>query len=377
MHMIVSRSARDYGGWDRLARSHPVYLSAGWLDFVDNDGVADGLYLIGAVDGSPRVALSAHRTNVRCHPRYLPARVFHGAPSAMLTFGGRSGYLSGVLAEPGLSGIDVTAELAALIEAATDRLRAESWWWPYLPVDSAVQVAKTARHTGASGQAHLVAADYVIDVCGSTMDDHIAALATRGRRQNFRYEARAFDASSLVIRQVDIEESATELAALIVNVATKYGNKRTVPGMTQYLRSHAQYLGQHAVCFACFDNDTVIACAIALRWGDTLYSRAVGFDYPRLHGVGEYAQLSVHQNLRHCYEHGIRTLHLGLTAGQAKCSRGAYARPLWAITSRSVPARSLADSIAAITADMSTSEATTFTERVRRDHERITAELRP
>jgi hypothetical protein len=103
--------------------------------------------------------------------------------------------------------------------------------------------------------------------------------------------------------------------------------------MRARLRRQAEHLASRAVVFGCFDGDVVIGFALAYQWGDELALRMVGFDYERLRGAGEYAQLAVHAPLRYCYEQGLRRLHLGTGSYPAKCRRGARIRPLWAVTS--------------------------------------------
>lgn len=103
--------------------------------------------------------------------------------------------------------------------------------------------------------------------------------------------------------------------------------------MSARLRRQGEHLESRAVVFACFDGNTVVGFALAYRWGGELALRVVGFDYGRLAGADEYAQLAVHAPLRYCYEHGLRRLHLGTESYEAKCRRGARARPLWAVTS--------------------------------------------
>ena len=53
----------------------------------------------------------------------------------------------------------------------------------------------------------------------------------------------------------------------------------------------------------------------ALRLADELALRAVGLDYERFSGAGDYAQLAVHAPLGYCYQH--RLCRLG-RAGQAQ-----------------------------------------------------------
>ncbi len=157
-----------------------------------------------------------------------PARTLEfpsGTPSIasdVLTLGGRRGFLSGVLVARDL-GRDAGAEhLAGLIRHATSTACAQgaAWWWPYL-ISSEVDVVMAAgnRLGGRAGPGvHLVGADCVIDVVGTTVDDHVAALPTRQRRTNFRREEKRFIDSGLEVRRVSLPEYWPHLGPLLAAV---------------------------------------------------------------------------------------------------------------------------------------------------------------
>src|SRR5262249_45615976 len=145
---------------------------------------------------------------------YVAARALDPLPEApsagVLTLGGRRGFLSGVLVAPGTGRSAAAGHLAELIGRATGAAhgRGAAWWWPYLLTgDVDVVLAAGGRLGGpARPGVHLAGADCVIDVAGTTVDDHVAALPTRQRRTNFRREDTRFAASGLQIRQVSLGE---------------------------------------------------------------------------------------------------------------------------------------------------------------------------
>jgi hypothetical protein len=304
--MIVEAAVpHEIPGWDDLAANRTCYLSADWLRFVDTDGVGRSRYL-GHAAGD----------------RLVAALCTHASPDAdVLTLGGRRGFLSSVLVAPGSSG-----QHAELLRHATD---GASWWWPYLPAPDVDLVLAAGGRLGI----RLIGADCVIDLVGSGVDDHVAALPTRQRRTNFRREQRRFADSKLEIRRVALCDYWPRLGVLLAAVQHKYGHQQSAEDLGVRLRLQGEHLGERAVVFACFAGDTVIGFALALRGGDELALRAVGFDYERLTAADEYAQLAVHAPLHYCYENGLRRLHLGTDSDEAKCRRGARSRPLWAVTS--------------------------------------------
>ena len=123
--------------------------------------------------------------------------------------------------------------------------------------------------------------------------------------------------------------------------------------------------------FGCFDHDVVIGFALVNQWGDELALRALGFDYERLLGVDEYAQLAMHAPLRHCYEQGLHRLNLGIESDEAKIRRGARPRPVWAVTSLpGADSDGLARTVGRLTASMPAAETESFTTQVAQSWQR-------
>jgi uncharacterized protein len=365
---------QEVPGWDELAAGRSFYTSADWLRFADTDRVARSQYLGLSVDGRLVAALSSHWAREEVDNGYVATRTLElpsGAPigDRVLTLGGRRGFLSGVLVAPDLDRSAAADHLATLIgrAVAAGPAPGAAWWWPYLlSSDIDVVVAARARLGGTAGAGvHLVGADYVIDVVGSTIDDYVKALPTRLRRANFRREARRFTDSGLEIRRIELADYWARLGPLLAALQQKYGHRQSADEIAAALRRHAEHLGSRAVVFGCFDHDVVVGFALVNRWGDELTLRALGFDYERLSGVDEYAQLAMHAPLRHCYEHGLHRLLLGIESDEAKIRRGARPRPVWAVTSLpGADSNGLARTVRRLTASMAAPETESFTTQV-------------
>lgn len=371
-------------GWDQLASERSFYVAADWLRFADTDRAARSHYLGLSSSGRLVAALSSHWAPDEVDAGYDAARTLElpsGAPSTgngVLTLGGRRGFLSGVLVAPDIGRSAAAGHLAELIRRATGTAGAQgaAWWWPYLiSADVDLVMAAGSRLGGTAGPGvHLIGADCVIDVTGTTVDDHVAALPTRQRRTNFRREEKRFIDSGLEIRRVSLPEYWPHLGPLLAAVQQKYGHRQSADEMRSRLRRQGEHLASRAVVFACFDDDIIVGFALAYRWGDELALRVVGFDYERLSGADEYAQLAVHAPLRYCYARGLRRLHLGTASYEAKCRRGARPRPLWAVTSLPGPdPDSHARTVRRITASMPAHESASFTAQVEQSWRRWAA----
>ena len=310
-------SAADVPGWDAAVAGRTFYACSDWLRFVDANGAGRPAYLRHGDS-----VLVTHWNHDEAHPDYrAPDTV--GVPPRLL-LGGRRGYLSGILAGP--------AGLPALVDAAMAATpEAEGWWWPYLPSEEVVTLVDVglveARHL------HFLGADCTVDVVGTDVDDHIAALPTQQRRTNARRERRRFAESGLELRQTRLSDVWQAAAPLLGQVQAKYGNevdRDYLAYLEDFLQGQAKHLDDRSVVFAAHDGDTMVAFSVGYQWGTELAIRIVGMDYDRLRDANEYAQVMIHAPLAHCYANGIRRLHLGMESYEAKCRRGAHIRGLWA-----------------------------------------------
>src|SRR6266516_2514307 len=382
--LFGAATPHEVPGWDQLASGRSFYVAADWLRFADTDRVARSQYLGLCMGGRLVAALSSHWAPDEVDADYVAARTLElpsGAPpidSGVLTLGGRRGFLSGALVAPGIGRSAAAEHLAELIRHATGTAwpQGAAWWWPYLiSSDVDVVMAAGSRLGGTAGPGvHLVGADCVIDVVGTTVDDHVAALPTRQRRTNFRREEKRFIDSGLKIRRVSLPEYWPHLGPLLAAVQQKYGHRQSADELGARLRRQGEHLASRAVVLGCFDDDIIVGFALAYQWGGELALRVVGFDYERLLGADEYAQLAVHAPLRYCYQHGLRRLHLGTESYEAKCRRGARPRPLWAVTS--LPGSdpdSLARAVRRIAASLPALESESFTAQVEQPWWRWTA----
>lgn len=327
--------------WETLTEAAPFYLGAEWLRFVDSAGGAEPRYSILARDGAPAAALVGHWNPEEAHPDYRPREALGDTGAPRLTLGGRRGYRSGLLHPPGTHADQVTADLAELLADALDHepRAAGAWWWPFLTTDEADLVLAAARLARPNAPAHLrlVGADCVMDLVGDGIDDFTDALPAKQRRTNFRRERRRFADSRLRSRRLRLSQVWEEAADLHAQVQRKYGHDTSVEHLRGFLSRMADHLDDRSVVFAAYDGDALIGFTLCFTFGRELTVRLNGLDYERLPGADEYANLTVHQPLCHCYDNGLTRLHLGMDSYDAKCRRGARVRPLWAVIGGTSP----------------------------------------
>jgi hypothetical protein len=325
LSFLDSDDVAGISGWDTLAAPHSFYASAGWLKYVDGDGISSPTYLA-AQDGSDTLAcLIRHPTRLENHSLYQYEKALPRLDQAIVhLLGGRRGFHSSVLAadrsRESLNG------LGNLIRHATE---GAAWWWPYLSADDAVLVREAV---GEPLGLHLLNAECIVHLDGKDLDDVADSLPTGQRRNAMRREQRRFERTGAVLRRLRFGDCWRELDPLIHQATSKYGSDLPEERRLAILRRHVEALDDSATVFACFDDGVMTAVSVAFEFGDELAVRLVGFAYDKLRGVGdEYAQVLMYEPMRYCLEKGLRRLNVGMDSFPAKCRRGAVAVPMWAV----------------------------------------------
>jgi predicted N-acyltransferase len=183
----------------------------------------------------------------------------------------------------------------------------------------------------------LSAADAVIDLPGCGFADYLDALP-RKRRWKVRHEIGVFGQAGLTLGVEPAEGCWRALAPLFGQVQRRYGHAADDDYCLRLLERQAAALGAHAVVLTLRDGGRLVGGVLAYPWGDTLYQRLVGLDYGRLQGRFEYFNLFFYHAARFGYERGLRRLHLGREAVEAKVNRGGRLRPLWSLKVPADPA---------------------------------------
>ncbi|MCG5439812.1 GNAT family N-acetyltransferase [Micromonospora foliorum] len=377
MNIMQAERAADLSGWGELAIDKTFYLNPRWLAYVDSDARGRGTYWGAYADGSLVAGVSSHNPLSLMSKAYNFSALFdvdtsHYSAPAIL--GGRQGYLSGFIRNQRFPAHVVESALAKLLRAIEAANPECGCWWPFLLFEDAESVLSASLLDGGIPQPHtrLARADCVIDLAGSSVEDHVEALPTANRRSHYRREAARFDRSPLRIKELRLSESWRDLAPLLANVQRKYGDHSPTEVYAASLARQAAMLDEDAVVFGCFLADRLVGFSLFYKTAGELSFRGVGFDYDALPGVGEYARLAVHAPLDFCYQRGIPRLNLGVSSYEAKVRRGARIRPLWSLLPpRAEHIPQAADLADARLGSMATSEAVRIEQTVRDQWRRL------
>ncbi|AKN74645.1 hypothetical protein QR97_37425 [Streptomyces sp. PBH53] len=318
----------DPGTWDTLAADH-FYSSSTWLRHcADYPGAA-----VGAVHAATAAGLAAVPTvefdgtqplNYHWH-KILAGRGLPALPAAGLLVGPRLAYQSHVLRDsddPALLG-----ELVARVRQAHDRLelREKACVAMYLGTED----VRLLRSAGVAAQPVLLEPDAWIEVPPGGWDAWLTTLTSK-RRVTVRREVRAFQEAGCRITHVGLPDCWEQLPALANSMAVKYGYPTRTPEFRVEFERYARMTGPAGRVALCHAPDgTLIGFCLYYVWGDAVYLRWASFDYDRLVGCEEYFNLVYYSQIRLAGELGVRWVHAGKKALEAKVLRGAELRPLW------------------------------------------------
>jgi hypothetical protein len=196
--------------------------------------------------------------------------------------------------------------------------------WPYLTGAHALEAA--ACHPLA--QAVLCTADTFVPVPAGGMRALEAAARSKDRRL-WRREQEQFARSATVEWTPLTAEVCTRITPLLAATRAKYGagGGSALIHRTLQAQLDTGVAGQAVVALARTRHDHVVrAAAVFYRHGSTLHGRYWGTDPAA--PPGAYFALTIYQAIDWAARHGMRRLHLSVSATAAKTRRGAQATPL-------------------------------------------------
>lgn len=244
-----------------------------------------------------------------------------------LFIGSRSGYLNQWLLHPGSRG-DPGRALRPLLSRALALSRelgcgsvAAMWMTSEAAGQLAAALPVRERLMLGSGSA-------VVDLGFADFDGYLATLSS-SRRHFVRRERARFAASGLTVSALPLSRCWQELARLAAPLQRKYGHGSSRAELEREFRRQADQLDRCSWVLLCRRGGRAVGFTLFYRWGEVLYGRAAGFDYPEVEGSAAYFNLAFYLPLEHALATHARQLHLGLASWQAKAMRGARLEPSW------------------------------------------------
>lgn len=332
--MANSLSEIHAAEWGSLASEGGFYLSHEWLRMVEADPSATAEYLLISNDHRIIAALPVYDVNTEPLGLYRPDHLADGRwPGHYLLAGARRGFINGILAAPDLNTEQRDEAFRLLLTAIGERVRArgaDGALFLHMTTVAADELL-SADHDGYAAKVPvLTIVDSAINVPGSSIDDYLAAISPQYRRK-IRREMRVFGEADYQTAEVRLAECLAEAGPLVCNLQHRYGHVDDDEVWQAELEQMAELLGERGVVFSCRHEGALAGFALGYPHDKTLYMRRCGFDYDRLRDAFEYFNLGYYLPLQYAYRQGLKRLHLGPTAYEAKVRRGAVLAPLWGV----------------------------------------------
>lgn len=313
--------------WDTLAAPGGLYASHAWLGSVEREPGAGVEYLLARRADHPgrlACALPLYDVETEYNPYYAHRRHLDllGLDGSWTLAGARRGYRYELPAAP-----DTGPELDALLAAALERAAARGARGLLFPFAT----TRTARLLWERGAAvALDGADATVTTDGAPFDEYLRKLSSK-RRIAVRHEFSTFRAAGYELGLEKLADCYTEAAPLLGQIQRKYGHEAHDEGMREYLAGQAEALGEYSRVFTARRSGRLVGFSLMYEFGDTLYARAVGFDYAETGKAFEYYALCYYLPVEYMHRQGLRRLHLGMETYEAKLARGARLGPLWSV----------------------------------------------
>jgi uncharacterized protein len=242
---------------------------------------------------------------------------------ALATFGSHHG----VAHAPGRTADQRRALMAALPELLSQtaaELGCRSVALLYVGEPEAAIVDDSASRAGYT--ATLLGAEGVLELPETTWEGYLEGLSKR-RRYQTKKELRSYEAAgwSTVVR-TGPDAFSEDLVALQVAHRLKYGLPGGEDRVRRDLNAVRDELGKSCVVFTAEREGRIGSFTLYLRTRDALFARTGG-TLPDARGC--YFAVDYHETARWAVENGIRRIHYGMAAYEAKVTRGCELRPRW------------------------------------------------
>lgn len=315
----------DRDAWDTLVPGSCFYQSHGWLRGQQRSEVATAAYTCVESDG----ALVAATPTYEFQAENAPPLPTIAEDQDVLRVGTRTGYHNEILlAEAGPGGTAETSDRLADLILGTAEFAAvrghEALLFDFLTTDSLRLIAGLFKV-----RAQLRSAEAIVRNDEGTFESYRKSLGRKFR--TCEQEMRRFESSGLRMETARLSRCIDEIAPLIGQTMDRYDASLHLSDIRGYLNEQARCLDGQSVVFRCIDEaDQLIGGSVCFAWRDTFYGRVAGFDYTRTRNAFEYFNACYYGPIRHMERNGLTTLHLGLSALEAKVRRGATLHPVWA-----------------------------------------------
>jgi hypothetical protein len=218
----------------------------------------------------------------------------------------------------------VMAALPELLLQAAGEIGCRSVALLYIGEPDAADVDESASRAGYAST--LLGAEGVLELADTSWEGYLAGLSKR-RRYQTRKELRTYEAAGFrTVVRTGPDAFSEDLVALQVAHRAKYGLPGGEDRVRRDLYAVRDELGESCVVFTAERDGQIGSFTLYLRTRDALFARTGG-TLPDAKGC--YFAVDYHETARWAVENGIRRVHYGMAAYEAKVTRGCELRPRW------------------------------------------------
>lgn len=310
--------------WDTLAAPAGFYLSHAWLRTLESDPHSDVTYiLVDDHNGSLVAALPVYTVYEEANQRYDVRRISDSGSYPELALGNRRGYRSALMLDPALRPAARAIALNLMRTVLTDLAGgrpARFWYVPDADLGLCLEVKGATKGRELSREA-------TIPIPPGGFEEY-SAMLPRGReirRERRIYLQRGYETVLESLRAI-----TAEVGPLLYQLEKKYGSTKEAAHYVAYYERLASSIDPGEV-LCCRRNGRLVGFCHFYAFGDGIWGRTVGFDYPHLQDGFEYFNLSCYELVEVAAARGKRRLHLGIESLAAKARRGAQIGSLWLV----------------------------------------------
>ncbi|MFF7469629.1 GNAT family N-acetyltransferase [Streptomyces sp. NPDC008092] len=318
-----------------------MYQSSGWLDFchADQPGRVGAVYTGSPARPEAGVPVTAVRSMGNSFYRWDELLTSRGLPSPGprgLMTGQHWGYHTQVLHHPALTLDEAAAallpELRRQADAPVTRELAGIEDRDPVPCMAMYLDDRTVaafRRAGVTAPPVLLQLEAWIPVPDGGWEGYLDSLGYK-RSVRVRRDRRRFEEAGYRVEQLTLDECCEEAGHLLACTQRRYGHAADAKAFAASFEDQARAMrGRTEVFLARTAEGRPVGFCLYYVWGDSLYLRAAGFDYEALTGAAEYFNVVYYLPLQQASGRGVRRMHAGIEAYEAKALRGGRLNALW------------------------------------------------
>lgn len=168
---------------------------------------------------------------------------------------------------------------------------------------------------------------YVLDIAWTDFNGYLAPFQSK-RRISIKRERQKLREAGIQMHVGPLDEAVIpELAALEELLKRRYGSPRTAENIATSFRTLLHLYPGRVTVVTARQLDAIRGFAIFVQWGDDLVARDTGFDYDFQGGshLPLYFETIFYTPAEWAPTHGVRRIHYGMEADEAKRNRGCWA----------------------------------------------------